>query len=228
MSEVWETLIEIQDRLIDAFEETGVEIQEPGMDRFNQPGWINRVWQSDSYRRAHIDVVDARESKGLWMMHCCVFPRLDNNGPIFGLDVIAGKRKITGFFHDYSRTIEPNHAMISAFGEEVGKLEWRKERELPEWAQAIFSPHMVAAGNVSKREELDQLLELSLDSVDAYLTDIGNYNNEADSDEVKAAQNRYAHYQKQNPHTPKTMTSLGLDEEDVRVFVQECLFPDID
>jgi hypothetical protein len=45
---------------------------------------------------------------------------------------------------------------------------------------------------------------------------------------VKAAQNRYAHYQKQNPHTPRTMTSLGLDEEDVRVFVQECLFPDIE
>ena len=117
--------------------------------------------------------------------------------------------------------------MISAFGDEVAKLEWRKERELPECAQAIFSPHMVAAGNVSKKDELDQLLELSLDSVDAYLTDIANHNNMADTDEVKAAQNRYAHYQKQNPHTPKTMTSLGLDEEDVRVFVQECLFPDI-
>ena len=109
-----------------------------------------------------------------------------------------------------------------------GSIEWRKERELPEWAQAIFSPHMVAAGNVSKREELDQLLELSLDSVDAYLTEIGNHNHMADTDEVKTAQNRYAHYQKQNPHTPKTMTSLGLDEEDVRVFVQECLFPDIE
>ena len=228
MSEVWNTLIEIQDRLIDAFDATGIEVQEPGMERFNQPGWINRVWSSDSYRRAHIDVVDARDSKGLWMMHCCVFPRLDNNGPIFGLDVIAGKNKITGFFHDYSRTIESDHPMIQAFGDEVAKLEWRKQRELPEWAQAIFSPHMVAAGNVNSREELNQLLELSLDSVDAYLVDIGNHNNSADTDEVKAAQNRYAHYQKQNPHTPKTMTSLGLDEEDVRVFVQECLFPDIE
>lgn len=228
MSEVWNTLIEIQDRLIDAFDATGSEIQEPGMDRFNQPGWINRVWTSENYRRAHIDVVDARDSKGLWMMHCCVFPRLDNNGPIFGLDVIAGKNKITGFFHDYSRTIEPDHPMISAFGEEVAKLEWRKERELPEWAQAIFSPHMVAAGNVNSKEELNQLLELSLDSVGVYLNDIGNYNNSADTDEVKSAQNRYAHYQKQNPHTPRTMTSLGLDEDDVRVFVQECLFPDIE
>ena len=228
MSEVWDTLIKIQDRLMERFEETGTEVFEPGMDRFNQPGWINRVWSSDNYRRAHVDVVDVRESKGLWMMHCCVLPRLDNNGPIFGLDVIAGKNKITGFFHDYSRSITAEHPMIEAFGDEVAKLEWRKQRELPEWAQAIFSPHMVAAGNVSKTDELDQLLELSFDSIDAYLAEIGLFNNQADADEVKAAQNRYAHYQKQNPHTPRTMVSLGLDEEDVRVFVQECLFPDIE
>ena len=228
MSEVWDTLIKIQDRLMERFDDTGTEVFEPGMDRFNQPGWINRVWSSDNYRRAHVDVVDVRVTKALWMMHCCVFPRLDNNGPIFGLDVIAGKNKITGFFHDYSRSISAEHPMIEAFGDEVAKLEWRKERELPEWAQAIFSPHMVAAGNVGKTDELEQLVELSFDSIDAYLDEIGNFNNQADADEVKAAQNRYAHYQKQNPHTPRTMVSLGLDEEDVRVFVQECLFPDIE
>lgn len=228
MSEVWDTLIKIQNRLIERFDVTGQEYNEAGMERFNQPGWINRVWTSDRYRRAHVDVVDARDTKGLWMMHCCVFPRLDNNGPIFGLDVIAGQKKITGFFHDYSTTVEPNHPMISAFGDEVAKLEWRKERELPDWAKAIFSNHMVAAGNVSKTDELQQLLDLSFSSIDAYLDDIGNFNYEADTDEVKAAQNRYAHYQKQNPHTPKTMTSLGLNEEDVKIFVQECLFPDIE
>jgi hypothetical protein len=227
VSEVWDTLIKIQDRLIERFDATGTEVFEPGMARFNQPGWINRVWSSDSYRRAHVDVVDVRETQGLWMMHCCVFPNLNNNGPIFGLDVIAGEKKITGFFHDYSRSISAAHPMIEAFGDEVSKLEWRKERELPEWAQAIFSPHMIAAGNVSKKEELQQILDLSFDSIDAYLDDIANYNLEADADEVKTAQNRYAHYQKQNPHTPRTMVSLGLEEEDVRVFVQECLFPDI-
>jgi hypothetical protein len=30
-----------------------------------------------------------------------------------------------------------------------------------------------------------------------------------------------------NPHTPRVMASLGLNEEDVRVFIQECLFPEI-
>ena len=228
MSEVWDTLIKIQDRLIERFDATGTEVQEPGMDRFNQPGWINRVWSSDDYRRAHVDVVDARETKGLWMMHCCVFPHLDNDGPIFGLDVIAGKNKITGYFHDYSPTSLQDHEMIDAFGDEVAKLEWRKPRELPEWAKAIFTEHMVAAGNVNSTEELEQLLELSFDSIDNYLEYIDAYNGTGKEEVGKEAQNRYAHFQKQNPHTPRTMTSLGLDEEDVRVFVQECLFPDID
>src|SRR6056300_947928 len=115
MSEVWNTLVKIQDRLIERFDATGTEIQEPGMDRFNQPGWINRVWSSDNYRRAHVDVVDARDTKGLWMMHCCVFPHLDSDAPIFGLDVIAGARKITGYFHDYSPTTNPANEMIEAF-----------------------------------------------------------------------------------------------------------------
>ena len=228
MSEVWDTLIKIQDRLIERFDATGTEVEEPGMDRFNQPGWINRVWNSDKYRRAHVDVVDARDTKGLWMMHCCVFPHLHNDGPIFGLDVIAGKNKITGYFHDYSPTTNPANEMIEAFGDEVAKLEWRKPRELPEWAKAIFTEHMVAAGNVNSTEELEQLLGLSFDSIDNYLEYIDAYNGIGKEEVGKEAQNRYAHFQKQNPHTPRTMTSLGLDEEDVRVFVQECLFPDID
>ena len=228
MSEVWDTLIKIQDRLIERFDATGTEVEEPGMDRFNQPGWINRVWSSEDYRRAHVDVVDARDSKGLWMMHCCVFPHLHNDGPIFGLDVIAGKNKITGYFHDYSPTILASHEMIEAFGDEVAKLEWRKPRELPEWAKAIFTEHMVAAGNVNSTEELEQLLDLSFTNIDDYLEHIGAFNHIGDVTKGKEAQNRYAHFQKQNPHTPRTITSLGLDEEDVRVFVQECLFPDIE
>jgi hypothetical protein len=227
MSDVWDTLITVQDRLIERFDRTGREIYEPNMDRFNQPGWVNRVWSSDLYRRAHVDVVDARETKGLWMMHCCIFPRLTNNAPIFGLDVIAGKNKITGFFHDYSPTVEPNHAMIHQFGETVSKLQWRKSRQLPDWAQQIFTEHMVAAGNVNSKAELAQIADLSNVSIDQYLDTVGEYNWEADTDEVKAAQNRYAHYQRQNPHTPRTMTALGLDEEDVRVFIQYCLFPEI-
>ena len=224
-SKVWDTLIDIQHLLEDTFNKTGTEISEPGMDRFNQPGWVNRVWTSDAYRRAHVDVVDARETKGLWMMHCCIFPHIHNPAPIYGFDVVAGKNKITGCFHDYSAAGDKNHPMMEWFQSYVDNLEWRKVRELPEWAQRIFSPAMVAAANVQKEDELEQIVQMARDTLAHYLSTVAETNNTAE--DTTEAQNYYAINQKQNPHTPRVMASLGLDEEDVRVFIQDCLFPEI-
>ena len=225
MSKLWETLIEIQNLLVDNFNATGSEIQEPNMDRFNQPTWVNRVWTSDNYRRAHIDVVDARETKGLWMMHCCIFPHTHNPAPIYGFDVVAGRNKMTGCFHDFSSSGEADHPMIQWFGQTVSGLEWKKERQLPEWARAIFGPHMIAAGNVQDGIELDNVLEISKITTDYYLKNVGLTNNTHKN--TTEYQNFYCQHQKMNPHTPKVMTSLGLNEEDVEVFIQQCLFPEI-
>lgn len=225
MSNVWDTLIKIEQLLESKFYATGSIIHEPGMDRFNQPGWVNKVWASSRYRRAHIDVVDARETKGLWMMHCCVFPHTHNPAPIFGFDVIAGKNKITGCFIDYSPAGDTNHPMIEYFGEEVSRYEWNKPRKLPEWAERIFSKNMVAAGNVSDEEELRQISSLANILVNHYLECVDETNNTAV--DTSAEQNFYAQNQKQNPHTPKVMVSLGLSEDDVQHFIQECLFPEI-
>lgn len=225
MSQVWHTLIQIQKLLEENFAKTGIEISEPGMERFNQPGWVNRVWTSFKYRRAHVDVVDARESKGLWMMHCCIFPHIHNPAPIFGFDVIAGKNKITGCFIDYSPTADKNHPMIQYFAEEVSRYDWIRKRELPDWAQRIFSPYMVAAGNVQNQDELSQIESLAHILINHYLETVGETNNKVT--DTTFEQNFYAQNQKQNPHTPRVMTSLGLDEEDVRVFIQDCLFPEI-
>ena len=225
MSNVWDTLIEIQHLLEQQFNETGREVFEPGMDRFNQPGWVNRVWHSDRYRRAHIDVVDARDTKGLWMMHCCVFPHVHNPAPIYGFDVIAGKNKITGCFHDFSPAGDHEHPLIDWFASEAAKLQWNKTRKLPDWAERIFTGSMVAAGNVQDQEELDQLFNVANRSIKHYLSTVSetNFTHRNTTDN----QNYYCENQKQNPHTPKVMASLGLNEEDVRVFIQECLFPEI-
>ena len=225
MSKVWDTLESIQQLLEESFDETGTEVFEPGMDRFNQPGWSNRVWTSDSYRRAHVDVVDARETKGLWMMHCCIFPHTHNPAPIYGFDVIAGKNKITGCFHDYSPAGDQFHPMIEWFGEQVAKLEWRRERELPDWAKRIFTTHMVAAGNVQDEAELQQITDLARTTLAHYLESVAETNNT--TLDTTSYQNYYCDNQKQNPHTPRVMASLGLDEDDVRVFIQDCLFPNI-
>jgi len=224
-SNVWDTLIKIEKYFEQQFYATGSIIHEPGMDRFNQPGWINKIWASSLYRRAHIDVVDARETKGLWMMHCCVFPHTHNPAPIFGFDVIAGKNKITGCFIDYSPAGDNKHPMIEYFGDEVGRYEWNKNRKLPDWAERIFSKHMVAAGNVSDEDELKQLASLAHILVNHYLETVGETNNTTVN--TTNEQNFYAQNQKQNPHTPKVMASLGLNEDDVKTFIQHCLFPEL-
>ena len=225
MSDVWNTLVDIQKLLENQFNETGREIFEPGMDRFNQPGWVNRVWSSDRYRRAHIDVVDARDTKGLWMMHCCVFPHLHNPAPIYGFDVIAGKHKITGCFHDFSPAGDDEHPLIDWFAGEAVKLQWNKTRKLPDWAERIFTGSMIAAGNVQDQEELDQIFKIANLSIKHYLNTVAESN--FTHKNTTHNQNYYCENQKKNPHTPKVMASLGLDEEDVRVFIQECLFPEI-
>ena len=99
---IWERLIQFKEEALRVLNYNLTEYKEPGMERFNKPGWTNRTFSNDFIRRAHIDIVDARETKGLWMLHLCVFPQLTNGGPIYGFDIIAGKKKVTGAFHDFS------------------------------------------------------------------------------------------------------------------------------
>ena len=151
---IWERLIKLEKEIIKVLDTHLVEYKEPGMDRFNKPGWTNRTWSNMSIRRAHVDVVDARETKGLWMAHICLFPMTKNGGPIYGFDIIAGKNKITGAFHDFSPLLKKEHPLTRWFIEENKWFKPSKVRELPDWAKAIFSEGMIAAGNVQQEREL--------------------------------------------------------------------------
>lgn len=230
MSVIWDTLIYGQNEIIKTFDERAKEFQEPGLEHFNDPNgtWVNRVWHNDSVRRAHIDVVDARDTKGLWMMHVCVFPTLDNGGPIYGFDVIAGAKKMTGAFHDFSPSSGGyDHPMVEWYRKSVKDFIPSKPRELPQWAKNIFTDSMVAAGNVSSEEEAVAIVNLALDNLKYYFGEIGNYSNTSDDVDTIRAQNWYCDNQTQNPHTPKVMKSLGLDENAVDTFCKDMLFPKI-
>ena len=228
MSIIWKKLIECQHEIIKIFDDRADEYDEPGLAHFNNDTWVNRVWANKSVRRAHIDVVDARESKGLWMMHVCVFPVLNNNGPIYGFDVIAGKTKMTGAFHDFSASSGGiNHPMIEGYKEAVADFIPKKQRQLPEWATNIFTDKMLAAGNVNTEEEAVAIIDLALNNLRAYFDEIVEFDGLGDRELTIEAQNYYCHNQQQNPHTPRTMKSLGLDEADVDKFCTDMLFPKI-
>ena len=229
MSVLWDRLIEFQNTIISIFEEYADEIEEPGLAAFNQPdnGWINRVWANKYVRRAHIDVVDARASKGLWMMHVCVFPDLNNDAPIYGFDVIAGKTKMTGAFHDFSPSSNLDHPMIDGYRDSVKDFIPTRKRELPEWARNIFTDSMLAAGNVRTEEEAVAIIDIAHKNLVAYFEEVSDYSGNGSREEVIAAQDYYCHNQQQNPHTANVMKSLGLDPEDVDTFCRDMLFPKI-
>jgi len=224
---IWDKLIDLQDEIIRIFDEKAEEFQEPGLSQFNKEdgSWINRVWRNDSLRRCHIDVVDARNTKGLWMMHVCCFPNLNNNAPIYGFDVIAGKNKITGAFHDFSPSTDLEHDMINGYNESVAEFIPEKKRELPDWAKAIFSDNMLAAGNVKTEQEADAIIGIALHNLHAYLDEVGQYDGAGNSHEVAGAHNHYCTHQQMNPHTPNVMKSLGLNEQEVETFCTDMLFP---
>ena len=226
---IWEKLIDCKNEIISVFDQKAEEFEEPGLAHFNTAdgGWINRVWRNDSIRRAHIDVVDARATKGLWMMHVCIFPTLDNPAPIYGFDVIAGKNKMTGAFHDFSPSSDPDHPMIQGYFDSVEHFVPEKQRELPEWARNIFTGKMLAAGNVKSEEEANEIIRIALSNLHAYFDEVGATKGEGDTTLVQASQDYYCHNQQQNPHTPNVMKSLGLNEDDVDKFCTDMLFPKI-
>ena len=228
-SDIWKGLINLcnlMEQSLDNWEDV-VRTQEEGLEKFNTNGWKNLTWSSYKFRRAHIDVVDARETKGLWMMHVCIMPHYSSDAPIFGFDVIAGKNKITGAFLDLSPTTNSEHELSETLKIMKNSYSFGKERELPDWAKQIFSDHMIAAGNIKAgTDDFNFIIGLAFTIFIEYLDNVGKYNGRSDEEIGKACQNKYAYYQKQNPHTPKVMKSLGLDNELVDQFIGECLFPE--
>ena len=229
MSILWNKLIDCQNKIIEILDSSCEEYNEPGLEHFNIPqnGWINRVWSNAHVRRAHIDVVDARDTKGLWMMHVCVFPVLTNPSPIYGFDVIAGKNKMTGAFHDFSASAFKIHPMLNHYFDSVKNFTPKKQRDLPPWAKNIFTDKMLAASNVNSVEEAAQIISIAVNNLQYYMQTVCEFDNYVNEKDVILAQNYYCDNQKQNPHTPRVMKSLGLDDHMVDEFCQNMLFPNI-
>jgi hypothetical protein len=219
-SNVWTKIEQLAKQIEYKFSKTG----QPISDSTHQYDWYNALYSSARYRRAHIEIVDRRESHKIYILHCTIFPHYNDPSPIWGFDAVCGPNKITGAFHDFSKTGDPNSFMYLWYKAQVNGLEWNKPRELPEWAQQIFSPAMVAAGNLQDEAEIDQLCNTALTTLDFYLANIGL--DQQDAADFHMAQDRYCHYQKQNPQVIKSMIAMGVPEPTIKQFVREVLFPE--
>lgn len=222
MTLAWDKISKLAADLEEKFNANG-EALEGDLD--NQYKWHNILWTSSRYRRAHVEVVDFRETHNIYILHSTVFPHFNDPSPIWGFDAVCGPNKITGAFHDFSITGDPNSFMWLWFNAQVKGLEWNKPRELPDWAKQIFSPAMVAAGNLQDEAEIDQLCNTALTTLDFYLKNVGL--DQQDVADYHMAQNRYCQYQKKNPHVIRSMVSMGVDHITMERFVNEVLFPEV-
>ena len=222
MIEVWPQMQALSERIIQKFSHKHAQdIDDIYQQEDLNFSWKNYLWSSKQYRRAHIEIVDATKTKKMWVMHMTIFPHYNSPDPIFGFDVVCGQNKITGAFHDFS--FVGNSDLYEWYQRRMEKLDWTKPRELPDWAKRIFSPNMLAAGNIQTQEELDQLVDTVIDNLDKYLYTVGKYNDNKDYTEKH---NFYCANQKMNPHTPAMMATFGVDKDIFRKFMDDVLFPE--
>jgi hypothetical protein len=221
MTLAWDKISKLADDITAKFDTTGTAIDATSTEQYS---WHNELWSSDRYRRAHVEVVDKREEHKIFILHVTVFPHFNDPSPIYGFDAVCGPNKITGAFHDFSHAGDPRSFMYLWFKARVHGLEWNKPRQLPEWAQQIFSPAMVAAGNLQDEAEIDQLCATALTTLDFYLKNVGL--EQQSGADFHMAQNRYCHYQKQNPHVVNSMFAMNIPKPVIQKFVSEILFPE--
>jgi hypothetical protein len=220
MSKVWDRILQVAETIEQRFNETGVLL--PGVaDNYE---WYNKIYTGLKYRKAHIEIVDKRADFKILILHCTIFPHYNDPSPIWGFDAVCGANKITGAFHDVSLGGDPDHFMLKWFADRSGELTWNKKRELPDWAKEIFSPYIIAAGNVSEDAELDTLINLAVNSLNYYLENVGKTaQNEID---YYPFQKKYNQNNKLNPHVKRSMISMGVPEEVITKFIDEVLYPE--
>jgi len=220
MSKVWDRVLQVAEQVEQKFKDTG-ELIPYVADGFD---WYNRIYTGKTYRRAHVEIVDKREDFKILILHCTIFPHYNDPSPIWGFDAVCGANKITGAFHDVSSGGDPDHTMLQWFAQQSAGLVWNKKRELPDWAKEIFSPYIIAAGNVSEDSELDTLTGLAINSLDYYLANVGK--TAQDVVDYYPYQKKYNQNNKLNPHVMRSMISMGVPEEKIRQFIDQVLYPE--
>lgn len=220
VSELWQRVLTLARSFEDRFQATG-ELIPHAADGYD---WYNRIYTSSTYRRAHVEIVDRMQSHKILVLHCTIFPHYTDPSPIWGFDAVCGPNKITGAFHDMSSGGDENNELYKWFAEQSAQLTWKKPRELPEWAREIFSPHIIAAGNINDSEELESLCQLASRTLDHYLVNVGRA---ADpTQDFWPVQSRYNRNNKLNPHVARSMISMGVPEPVIMKFIDEVLYPE--
>jgi len=227
MHPLWTQLNNLAHNIETKFDQHFIRFDNPKYDEsLHFKDWRDLFWKTDKIRKAHLKTIIPSDGKGLWLMHVNVFPQVGIELPILGFDIVAGPKKITGSFMDFSPLHGFPHPYNDYMNARVQKLEWNKPRELPDWAKEIFSKDMLAVGNINDEEELNQFVDVTSDLVDYYLDNIEENMFESIRD-TRYNLNKYCQNQKMNPHLHRSILAMGISEEDKNRYVNNVLFEEI-
>ncbi|MEL4894599.1 phycocyanobilin:ferredoxin oxidoreductase [Crocosphaera sp. Alani8] len=112
----------------------------------------NRCYQSTQFRKMHLEL--AKVGKGLDILHCVMFPHPDYSLPMFGCDVVAGKKGVNAAIVDLSPA-NPELILSDAYNQALSQLEkpdFSDQRDLPEWGD-IFSDYCLFIRPHNQEEE---------------------------------------------------------------------------
>jgi len=181
----------------------------------------NVIHTTTTYTASFLDtgsltsIIDARETRGLWMMHTALFAADNRPSPIYGFDIICSATKVTGCFHDLSPTTEP-----SPFTHDYNST---RSRPLPDWAKEIFSPNMIATA-LPNSEQITALTSIGLTTLSNYVTTLTEHPTTSDQEYINAhmeGKRKYCYNQLQNTNSKNVIVSLGLSEEYVTEFKKD-------
>lgn len=219
---IWESLTNLTHKINVLFD-TNFE-RFPLDEKVDFEGWDDTYWRSDKVRKCHLKTIDNRETKKTWLLHINIFPHVDMDTPILGFDIVAGQSKITGSFFDFSPVGDTNHPYMGKFRETVSEIEWKKPREMPDWAKEIFSDSMIAAGNV-REDEISKLCDTTYGLIEYYVNSLENQ--QRDVGNYVDIHNKYCYNQKLNPHLHNSILNMGISEQDKDRYVNKVLFMEI-
>ena len=165
----------------------------------------NELHQAKGFRKLHLEI--AKLGRSLQILHCVFFPDPRFNLPIFGVDLVASNGQVTAAILDLSPVSNSLPQSIQNDIEKIGKYQFERERELPEWGQ-IFSSNFYFVQPVDTKEE-----NLFLKLVDQYLCILISYSNDVSPDDRESIttiqryerQKLYCLQQKRNDKTRKVL-----------------------
>lgn len=166
----------------------------------------NHCYQTPQFRKLHLEL--AQIGRHLDILHCVMFPRSNYALPVFGVDLVAGKKGISAAIADLSpvscdRILPSSYRNVLA---NLPKFEFSEQRDLPNWGD-IFSEFCLFIRPADAREE-----DAFLDLVHHFLTlhcQIANKTDPVDSRdreaEILAGQHYYCTKQQQNDKTRRVL-----------------------